>query len=232
MVVKKAAKTNQLSLDSFEAFKPFINLYGCGQAVWQWDYKNDKSVKTTPFLIDKETRALFERYQAGERGLTYQDGSAFLPWHFMAGKLDAKKVDQHIFGNETFYYTSGTRKLGLPYVDVDGHFEFQTDHARARQLLIDFFGKDNIFFRDSSRGQNGYLKVYHDGRLATFNDLLHKLAWAIRLWLRQHHILCDIEIKGHCHDEKYGCLAKLPFAQHYPWPCSFSTSTPYLRWWA
>ena len=87
----------------------------------------------------------------------------------------------------------------------------------ARQLLIAFFGLDIIFFRDSGRGQNGYLKVYHDGQLAIFNALLDDLARAIKLWLRCHGILADIEIKGHCHlGDKYGRLAKLPFTDPLP----------------
>lgn len=212
----KAKKTNQFSLDSFAAFRPFINLYGCGQAVWESD-RNGNLVKKTPFLISHETRELFERYRQGERGLTYKNGTAFEPWHFMASKLDANKIDQHIFGNETFYYTSNTKKLGLPYFDVDAHFQFQIDHAKARQLLIEFFGKDYIFFRDSSRGQNGYLKVYHEGQPAIFNGLLDRMAIATNLYLRSRGILADIEIKGHCHDQKYGRLAKLPFAQHFPY---------------
>ena len=61
---------SQLALDTFEAFKPFINTFDCGLS-WQG----------SPFhLITKADWQFFRRHKEGERGLVYPDGRKFHPY--------------------------------------------------------------------------------------------------------------------------------------------------------
>ena len=60
---KKQDEISQLAQDSFEAFKPYINVFDCGLAC-----------DDGPFhLITKEEWRLYSRWKKGERGICYPD---------------------------------------------------------------------------------------------------------------------------------------------------------------
>jgi len=64
---KKKDEVSPLVQETFEAFRPFINLYDCGLSAYGGPFH----------LITKEDGAFFGRYKTGERGLTYDTGDPF-----------------------------------------------------------------------------------------------------------------------------------------------------------
>lgn len=212
MCTRKKTSIHDFSENTFNAFEPFINVFGCGKKVHIWE---SGEMEPRP-LITKETRALFHRYKEGERNLYYQHGQPFRPWHFISSIFAAKHVDEHIFGHEVYYYTSGQKDFGLVYIDGDAHHSFQTDITHALSLVDDLF-PDKALWRDSDRGLNGYLKIYHGDDIDLYNKTLARLEKSLQLYIRSWGILSDIEVKGGIHTkEKNANLAKLPFSTFNP----------------
>lgn len=212
MCARKQTIINKFSDDTFTAFEPFINVFGCGKKVHIWE---SGELEPRP-LITKETKALFRRYKDGERNLYYQHGGSFQPWHFVNGIFSPKHVDEQIFGHEVYYYTSNYKDFGLGYLDGDAHCLFQADITDALSLLDDLF-PDKALWRDSTRGHNGYLKIYHGGDIEFYNATLERLEKSLQLYIRSWEILSDIEVKGGIHTkEKNADLAKLPFSTFLP----------------
>ena len=209
---RKKRKLNKFSEDTFTAFQPFINIFGCGKKV---HIRESGELEPRP-LITKECKALFRRYNDGERTLYYQHAERFQPWHFINGIFSAKQVDEQIFGHEVYYYTSNHKDFGLPYIDGDAHHSFQDDISDALSLLCDLF-PNKALWRDSTRGNNGYLKIYHGGDIELYNGTLERLEKSLQLYIRSWGILSDIEIKGGIHTKvKNADLAKLPFSTFAP----------------
>ncbi len=181
---RKKQEISQLALDSFNAFKPFINVFDCGL-----------SYDGSPYhLITKEDWRLFARYKAGEKGLTYPDGRKFNPYLDVVGNIFVPKhVHNHIHCRETSYYTSGQNGLGLLYLDIDAHEPWQKDEYKAKAVLERIFPFG--YFRASGRGQNGYVKVsYVDAQ--EFNRVAGFLQGVLKRLFLHLGILCDVEVKG------------------------------------
>ena len=201
---RKKQNISQIALDSFEAIQPFINVFDCGTAG-----------SNGPFhLITKEDWQLYRRHKAGERNLTYPDGSKFNPYlDVIRNIFSAEHVYKHHEENQTTYFTSGKKGLGLLYLDIDAHNEWQTDEYEAKRVLEELFPFG--YYRASRRGQNGFLKVRYT-TIDEFNKLAIDLQNVLRKYFLHLGILCDIEVKGTItHNGKSGSLAKLPFTNLY-----------------
>jgi hypothetical protein len=201
----------QLAQESFDAFQPFINVFDCGMSYGG------------PFhLITKEDWQLFRRHKAGERNLTYPDGTKFNPYRDVVRHIfGPKHVHDHIHDGETTYFTSGKNGMGLLYLDVDAHHPWQTDEYRAKAVLQELFPFG--YYRASGRGQNGYLKVRYTS-IRQFNEVADTLQAVLRRYFLHLGILCDIEVKGTITTkEKSGFLAKLPFGRKSP--CNMKDET-------
>jgi len=209
---RKKNPVSQLALDSFEAFKPFINIFDCGLS-YEGPYH----------LITKDDWRLLRRYKQGERGLTYSDGRAFKPGRDVVQNIySPRHVQRHIEAGETTYFTSGKNGLGLLYLDIDAHKPWQTDEYQAKQILQDLFPFG--YFRASRRGQNGFLKIRYT-TVEEFNDLADRLERRLKRCFLSLGILCDIEIKGTITTKrKSGSLAKFPFNRH-RCPCNMRDET-------
>jgi hypothetical protein len=197
---KQKEKFSPLAQDSFDAFKPFINVLDCGISVGHGPFH----------LITKEDWALWARHKAGERGLLYEDGTKFRPYQDIHRNIFSPwHIDKHIEEHQTTYFTSGKGRLGLFYLDIDAHHPWQTDEYRAKKVLEKVFPFG--YFRASNRGQNGYLKVRYQ-TIREFNELAGRLEKSLKRLFLNLGILCDIEIKGTITtNDKSGSLAKLPF---------------------
>ena len=201
---KKKVEISQLAQDSFEAFQPFINVFDCGTT-----YGNG------PFhLITKESWQFFARWKKGERNICRADGFKFNPYlDVVRNVYSPAHVQKHMKDHQITYYTSGQKGLGLLYLDVDAHHDWQTDQYRAKQVLERLFP---AYFRASNRGQNGYLKVRY-GSIQEFNAMSRRLEGTLKRLFLHLNILCDIEVKGTItHNGTSGQLAKLPFQCKYP----------------
>jgi hypothetical protein len=208
---KKKDEISQLALDSFEAIKPFINVFDCG-------FKGENGIF---HLITKEDWRLHRRWKAGERGICYPDGSNFNPYLDVVRNIySPRHIHRHIEEREITYYTSGRNGLGLLYLDIDAHHEWQTDEYRAKESLKELLP---AYFRASYRGQNGFLKVRYTS-IHQFNRIADYLEATLKAWFLSLGILCDIEIKGTItHGGKSGRLGKLPFTNKFP--CHMRDST-------
>ncbi len=197
---------SQLAKDSFDAFKPFINIFDCGVL----------GAFSVCHLITKEDWVLFRRYKNGERGLKYANGNEFRPQNVVLDIYSPRHVQRHLEGGEVSYYTSGRDGKGLIYLDIDAHHSWQKDEQEAKRILQELFPFG--FFRSSNRGQNGYLKVSYVSAIE-YNTVVDRLEKKLRTYLLSRGILCDFEIKGSITtDRKSGRLAKLPFNTPYR-PC-------------
>jgi hypothetical protein len=197
---KKKREISQLAQDSFEAFRPFINVFDCGNVF----------IDSVVHLITKRDWEFYERHKAGERGLKYPNGTKFNPYlHIVCCIYSPKYVHEHISEHETTYHTSGRKGLGLLYLDVDAHHDWQKDEYKAKAVLEKVFPFG--YFRASKRGQNGYLKVRYNS-IQEFNDVADSLECRLKRLFLHLGILCDIEVKGTITDKgNSGRLAKLPF---------------------
>jgi hypothetical protein len=184
---------------TFDAFEPFINVFDPG-ASFLGPYHS----------ITKEDWAFYHRHKPGEKPLFYDDGTKFHPFnHVIRNIYSPEHVQKHIVDNETSYYTSGRNGLGLFYLDVDAHKPWQTDDFQGKVLLQNLFPFG--YFRTSTRGQNGYLKVSYSS-IEEFNEFAPKLDASLKRLFLHSEILSDIEIKGTItHEGKSGLLAMLPF---------------------
>ena len=175
----KENKISQLAQESFEAFKPFINLLDCGI-----------SIGYGPFhLITKKDWDFFRRHKAGERGLRYENGTKFHPYlDVLRNIFSPWHIEKHIEEHQTTYFTSGKRGRGLLYLDIDAHHPWQIDEYRAKAVLEKVFPFG--YFRASNRGQNGYLKIRYRS-IREFNEIASRLQGTLkRLFLHlgdDHH---------------------------------------------
>lgn len=108
------------------------------------------------------------------------------PRHFEEAIADHRKV----------YYVSHGRQA-LLYFDIDLHHAWQTlAVGHDAQRLLDGL-VPQLFWSASSRGANGYLKVYLQGEeYLTANSLFDRLEKALQRYLAFRHNLADFEIKG------------------------------------
>ncbi|QDV69013.1 hypothetical protein Poly24_27270 [Rosistilla carotiformis] len=196
---KKKNEVNELAQATFDSFKPFINIFDSGLKVL------DRYIH----VITKDDWRLHARYKNGEKP-TYPDGSKFNPYLDIVRNIyNPKFVQEQIDCEEIRAYTSGNRGLGLLYIDLDAHKLWQTDQKDSLEILQTIFPE--AFYRGSSRGENGYLKVRYNS-VEAFNEVADQLQDVMGRWFLQNQILCDFEIKGTITTKhNSGKLAKLPF---------------------
>ena len=110
--------------------------------------------------------------------------------------------EQAVTHKRNLYYVSSGNSA-LLYLDIDRHNAWQTEeHALEAKRLIDSllcqcFGRNVIFWSDSKRGVNGYLKVNCQGMHAKFaNSIFARLENALQRFLAHYENLADFEIKG------------------------------------
>jgi hypothetical protein len=212
---KSKNPVSQLAVDSFEAFRPFINIFDPGAVDWE-----GSPVHT----ITKEDWRLFRRYKDGERGLIYQDGEEFRVGRDVVCNIySPRHAHRHIQGAETTYYTSGRNGFALLYLDIDAHQPWQTDEYKAKAILQELFPFG--YFRCSRRGQNGYLKIRYD-TIRQFNQMAGRLEQSLQRYFLTLSILCDFETKGTITADKSGSLAKMPFGGAM-YPCYMKDETDY-----
>ena len=204
----KNRKISQLARDSFAAFQPFINIFDPGV----------KAEGRPIHTITKQDWELYRRYKSGEKNVRYPDGTQFHPFRDVIGNIYSERhVEKHIEDGQISYYTSGRNKQGLLYLDIDAHYDWQTDEYRAKQILAKVF--PFAYFRTSNRGQNGYLKVRYNS-IAEFNELAKQVQNKIQHLFLHLGVLCDFEVKGTITDNgKSGLLAKLPFQNKFLATC-------------
>src|SRR5713226_4380063 len=109
--------------------------------------------------------------------------------------LHAWAFEKAVHSRKIFYVSFG--KQALLYFDIDLHYAWQTKEAgqQAQELLSCLFPQ--LFWVESSRGFNGYLKVdLQCIDYQTANKVFERLEKALQWLLAYHKNLADFEIKG------------------------------------
>lgn len=230
--IRQANPPAPLAIETFEAFRPYINLFDPGVKTLDscCPLTNDlifKPVHMIPKIVWKLNKEYKRQKAEGVKSprVFHPDGDVFRPYQDMLAKiLSEKHCERAIRGEDTYFYTSGRDVLGLMYLDIDAHFTFQTDKDRASRLVRAAF--PFAFHAPSGRGTNELLKVAHAGEITRFNELCRRLQAAMRKVFNGAKILCDFEVKGtitfreeqvqdcevfHEPVWKSGSLAKLPW---------------------
>jgi hypothetical protein len=179
------SKILTLAEASFEAFRPFVSRYQ-----WALDHPANSPRKA------EVAHALTHRGQPGACTFRREDGKYILP------VLHVRHFEKAIAHGYKVYYVSHGRQA-LLYLDVDLHHAWQTpQEGREAQRLLDallakVFGGPVLFWAESSRGYNGYLKVDLRGAgYETANGVFARLEQALRRFLAYYDNLADFEVKG------------------------------------
>jgi hypothetical protein len=109
--------------------------------------------------------------------------------------LHAWAFEKALHNRKIFYVSFG--KQALLYFDIDLHYAWQTKQTgqEAQELLTDL--SPQLFWIESSRGFNGYLKVDLQGKqYHTANQVFERSQKALQLYLAYKGNLADFEIKG------------------------------------
>jgi hypothetical protein len=171
---------------SFEAFRPFLSRY-------QWALGDPCNSPRKSEIA----HALLHRGKPGACTFHREDGHKYI-----LPVLHARHFDRAIANRYKIYYVSHGRQA-LLYLDVDLHHAWQApEEGREARRLLDAlltkaFGKPVLFWAESSRGHNGYLKV--DLRGADYeraNQVFARLEGALRRFLAFYENLADFEVKG------------------------------------
>ena len=116
--------------------------------------------------------------------------------------LHLRHFEKAVTGHHKVYYVSHGRQA-LLYFDVDLHHAWQApEEGREARRLLDAllgktFGKPVLFWAESSRGHNGYLKVDLLGADYEYaNGVFARLEGALRRFLAHFGVLADFEVKG------------------------------------
>ena len=116
--------------------------------------------------------------------------------------LHARHFEKAVAHRRKLYYVSHGRHA-LLYLDIDLHHAWQTaTEGNEAKRLIDallcrFFGEPSVFWMNSRRGINGYLKVDLCGeRAEVANKVLGRLEEALQRFLASYDNLADFEVKG------------------------------------
>jgi hypothetical protein len=179
------SKLPTLAEASFEAFRPFVSRYQ-----WALDHPANSPRK------EEVAHALLNRGQPGACTFHREDGKYILP------VLHLRHFEKAIANRYKLYYVSHG-KQALLYLDVDLHRAWQTpeEGREARRLLeallTKVFGRPVLFWAESSRGHNGYLKVELRGAdYGDANAVFARLEGALRRFLAFYQNLADFEVKG------------------------------------
>jgi hypothetical protein len=179
-------KNLTLAEASFEAFRPFVSRY-------QWAY----GAPWNSPRKEEVAHALTNRGKPGACTFHREDGQKYI-----LPVLHARHFQKAIANRDKLYYVS-QGKQALLYLDIDLHREWQTpeEGREARRLLEALLtracGKPVLFWAESSRGHNGYLKVELRGAgYEEANQVFARLEGALRRFLAFYHNLADFEVKG------------------------------------
>lgn len=206
----QAANISPLAEASFEALKPFINIFDPGiRVVGQIVH----SISNEDWELNRQWKAYksdHPKAKLSDLGLKHKNGFPFNPYLDIVQSIySAQHVEAHISDGEAGYYTSGHDGLCLPYIDLDWHEPWQTDGEKAVSLLNTVF--PFAFNRLSPRGHNWFPKIRYSS-LFEANEMMDFVQKQLKLLLLTNGILCDIEVKGTITTpNKSGRLAKLPF---------------------
>lgn len=171
---------------SWEAFKPFLSRY-------QWAFDDPAN---SPRSVEIAS-AIKNRGQKGCCTFVRENGARII-LRPMRGWAFEQAIEQR---RKIYYVSYG--QYALLYLDIDLHHAWQTpeDGERARQFLeklfAAFLGRPGVFWINSSRGINGYLKVnLSSHRFDHANEVFARLEKALRRFLALYKILADFEVKG------------------------------------
>ncbi len=118
-------------------------------------------------------------------------------WKYILRPLQSWTFQKAIAAKRKIYYVSYGAQA-LLYFDIDLHYAWQTmeEGQKARQLLDEIF-PHRLFWSESRRGLNGYLKVNLQSRdYESANKVFDDLEKALQLYLAKHKNLADFEING------------------------------------
>ena len=171
---------------TWQEFSRFLSKYQ-----WAFDHSSH-SPRTTEII-----HAILNRGKPGACTFFREEG-----YKYILPVLHPRHFQKAIECRHKIYYVS-YGSLVLLYFDIDLHHEWQTeeDGQEAKRLLSDllcrFFGQDVLFWSNSSRGVNGYLKVDLLGMPPErASALFARLQNALQLFLAHYENLADFEIKG------------------------------------
>ncbi len=177
----RITKIPTLAEATWQEFRKYLSRY-------QWAFDDPKkSCRATEIAS-----AIKNRGQKGACTFVREEGYQVVlrPMHSWA-------FTQTVERNRRLYYVSSGPNA-LLYFDIDLHHAWQTraEGDSAAQLLDRLF-KSALFWSDSGRGRNGYLKVDLRGRdYAAANATFARLEDALRRLLALRGNLADFEIKG------------------------------------
>ena len=198
-------KSTPISKKSWEVFSKYISRYQ-----WALRYPCNSARKT------EIASAILNKGKPGSCTFYREQG-----YKFILRQLNEWCIEQSVNHNQKLYYVS-SGKTALLYFDIDLHHAWQTDEEgkEAKRLIealfCDWFGKSVIFWCDSKRGVNGYLKASRQGMTPGFaNTIFTRLENALERFLAYRKNLVDFEIKGtfgHMQGQEYqwGQFGKLP----------------------
>jgi hypothetical protein len=177
----EAGKIPTLAEASWQVFSPFLSRY-------QWAF-DDPSHSPRVQEIESAIR------NKGRKGSNtfMREGS----WKYILRPLQSWAFEKAIANGRKIYYVSYGAQA-LLYFDIDLHYAWQTQEEgqKARQLLDEIFPQQ-LFWSQSSRGLNGYLKVDLQRRdYENANSIIDDLEKALQLYLASNKNLADFEIKG------------------------------------
>jgi hypothetical protein len=179
-------KIPTLAEASWEAFRPFVSRY-------QWALHDPANSPRKAEVA----HALLNRGQPGACTFHREDGHKYI-----LPVLHARHFEKAIANRDKLYYVSNG-KQALLYLDVDLHHAWQTpEEGREARRLLDalltkVFGRPVLFWAESSRGHNGYLKGELRGAdYGHANQVFSRLEGALRRFLAFYENLADFEVKG------------------------------------
>jgi len=171
---------------SWRAFSPFLSKY-------QWAFDS-------PSHSPRKSEILHAIVNRGKKGCcTFHRPEGYT---FKLNLLRDWAFEQAINEKRKLYYVSYGQQA-LLYFDIDLHQAWQTpEEGQEAQRLLDamttkLFGQPALFWNDSSRGFNGYLKTDLQGiEHAEANSVVTRLESDLQRFLAYYGNLADFEIKG------------------------------------
>jgi hypothetical protein len=136
------------------------------------------------------------RLNQGKKGCCkfYRPGR---PFPYFLRVMQQWAFEKAVFQKRKLYYVSGCGPFALVYIDIDCHHAWQSDaDAQQAQDILNQAGFP-IYWVNSDRGINGYLKLFV-GRTApeAVNQLLKEFETGLQRVLAECDCLADVEIKG------------------------------------
>ena len=175
-----------LAKATWQEFSPFLSKY-------QWAFDDPSHSPRKAEL----RHAIENRGQNGCCTFYREEG-----YKYVLPVLHPRHFEKSINEKRKIYYVS-YGKYALLYFDIDLHQAWQTDEQgqQAKRLLeamtTRFFVQPVLFWNESSRGFNGYLKTDLQGvEYAQANHVFTRLEKALQRFLAFTGNFADFEIKG------------------------------------